>query len=203
MDTLGVLFNDRRYITSPVKMFKYSEKSLTGYVTQFNKKNGMPNGGLLKSKVSRKIFVGVNAGLVKLNYDKDISEADLAGSYAFKFYGLYPLMGINRNVFAKFSFNYFTYRNDYYKKSIPSASFGLRYSALSGFFRPYFEGSIAVASFTKNNRPIDFGFPLIVEAGVNIPIKNNYLTIGASHTPVMVYKLNGYKLWSFNVGMMF
>lgn len=203
LDTLSYLLNDKRFINLPSQAFKYNQKSLSNYVSQYNKKKGIANGGILKSKISRKIFTGINAGLVYLNYDKDIESADLASAYAFKLYGLYPLSGTNRNVFAKFGVNYFTYRNDYYKKSIPSASFGLRYSSISGVIRPYAEASLAVASLNRNNRPIDLGFPMLLEAGVNVPIKDYFLTIGATHTPVFVYQLNGYKLWAFNIGLMF
>jgi hypothetical protein len=203
LDTLGLLLNDRRYVTLPSKTFTYSEKSLSEYVARYNKAKGIANGGLLKSKVSRKIFTGINAGLVTVQYDDLVENTQIGNSLAFKLYGLYPLSGTNRNIFAKFGVNYFTYRNDYYKKSIPSASFGLRYSAISGPFRPYFDGSIAIASMNKNNRPTNFGFPFILEFGANIPVKNHFLTIGASHSPVMVYQLNGYKFWAFNIGMMF
>ncbi len=203
LDTLGLFLNDRRFITTPAKMYKYSEKSLTTFVSQYNKKKGITNGGVLKTKINRKIFTGINAGLVYLNYDPQISDADFSGSYAIKLYGLYALSGANRNIFMKFGVNYFTYRNEFYKKAIPSASFGLRYSSVSGYFRPYAEASLAVASLNRNNRPIDVGFPMLLEVGGNIPIKNFFLTVGATYTPVMVYKLNGYKLWAFNIGVMF
>ncbi len=203
LDTLGYLLNDKRFITQPSKNFTYSQKSLSTYVSLYNKKKGIPNGGLLKSKITRKIFTGINAGVIALNYDNAIDAAAVRSSFAFKLYGLYPLSGMNRNIFAKFAFNYFTYSSNIDKKSIPSASFGLRYSSLSGWFRPYFEGSIAVASMNLNDRPKDVGFPLILEVGANVPIRNYYLTLGISHTPIMVYKLNGYKFWAFNVGFMF
>ncbi|MBL7817576.1 MAG: hypothetical protein JNL70_21400 [Saprospiraceae bacterium] len=203
LDTLGFVFRDKNYLTKPAKEFKYTEKSLSNYVAQYNKKQGVPNGGILKTSVNRKIFTGLSVGLIYLNYDKDIEKADLYGSYAFKFFGLYPLRGVNRNLFAKFGINYFTYRNESLKKSIPSGSFGLRYASVEGSVRPYIEASIGVASFNKNNRPIDVGFPMLIEAGLNIPIRNSFLTISATQTPVMVYKLNGYKLWSFNIGVLF
>lgn len=203
LDTLSYLLEDKRYIKLPSQTFTYNQKSLSSYIGQYNKKTGTPNGGLLKTKVSRKIFTGINAGLVYLNYDENITDANAINGYAFKLYGLYSLSGINRNVFAKFGFNYFTYSNDYYKKSIPSASFGLRYSSITGYFRPFAEASVAVASLNRDNRPVDLGVPLILEFGANVPIKNFYLTAGITHTPIVVYKLNGYKLWAFNVGVMF
>ena len=203
LDTLGYLLDDKRYVSLPSRTFIYSEKNLSNYIGQYNKKKGIANGGLLKTKVSRKIFTGISAGIVALQYDETIRDSKINNSLAFKLYGLYPLSGTNRNVFAKFGFNYFSYRNDYYKKSIPSASFGLRYGAISGIVRPYLEGSLAIASVNKDNRPTDIGFPVILEAGVNVPIKDFFLTIGASATPITVYKFNGYKFWAFNIGVMF
>ena len=203
LDTLGIMLNDKRYITNPTSMYSYTEKNLSYYVRQYNKDIGEPNGGMLKNKISRKIFTGISLGPVNMIYDEDIAKADLAGSYAIKLYGLYPLLGVNKSLYAKFGFNYMTYRNDIYKKSIASASFGLRQVLDKTYIRPYFEGAISLASLNKNNRPIDIGFPLLLEAGVIVPIKNLFLTLSASHTPVVVYKLIGYKLWSFNVGVMF
>jgi hypothetical protein len=203
LDTLGLLLNDRRFITEPAKAFKYSQKSLSNYVVRYNLNKGIANGGLLKSKIDRKIFTGISAGIVALQYDDLITDNKINSSLAFKLYGLYPLSGVNSHVFGKFGLNYFSYQNDYYKKSIPSASFGLRYGTTDGLIRPYFEGSIAVATMNKDNRPFDYGFPFIAEFGVNVPVSHVFLTVGASYTPVMLYKLNTYKFWAFNVGLMF
>ncbi len=202
LDTLAYLLNDKSFYTTKHDM-ALTERKMTRFISQYNKKNGVANGGILKTKIRRKIFTGISLGLIKLGYDEDITDINLTRSYAFKFYGLYPLSGISRNAFAKFGINYFTYRNDFDKKSIPSASFGLRYQMLLGIFRPYFEGSIGIASLNKNNRPINFGFPMILEIGALIPIKDNFITLSISQTPITIYKLNGYKLWSFNVGVMF
>jgi hypothetical protein len=203
LDTLGFLLNDRRYITSPVENFSYTEKSLRTYIGRFNKNEGIPNGGLLKSKVKTKILTGISSGIIGLQYDDVITDSRINSSLAFKLYGLYPLSGVNRNMFAKLAFNYFSYQNEYNKKSIPSISLGLRQGVISGILRPYIEGSIAIASMNRNNKPVDIGFPLLLEIGVNVPIKNSYLTLSATASPIVLYKLNGYKLWGFNVGAMF
>lgn len=203
LDTLGIVLNDKRFLTLPTNRFIYSQRSLSTYVSLYNKKKGIPNGGLLKSKVSRKIFTGINIGILSVDYDDIIEASEMRNSFAFKLYGLFPMSGMDRNIFAKFAFNYFTYSSSYDKKSIPSASFGLRYSGTSGWFRPYFETSIAVASMNVNNRPTDYGFPLILELGANVPIKNYFISASMSRTPILVYKLNGYKFWAFNLGFMF
>lgn len=203
LDTLGYVLNDRRFTKLPSKTFSHSQKSLSSYVMLYNKNKGISNGGLLKSKVSRKIFTGVSVGTLYLQYDDKIKDTKIDNAIGFKIYGLYPLLGTNRNVFAKFGLNYFTYSNDFYKKSIPSASFGLRYSAISGRIRPYIEGSAALSLLNINNRPQRVDFPMLFEGGVNIPVKNFFITAGVTLTPIIAPTLNGYKFAAFNVGILF
>ena len=152
----------------------------------------------------RKVFTGIGVGLVKLTFDKTISDNKVNAPLAFKLYGLYPIvMGGNRHVFAKFGFDYFSYSNDYFKKSIPSGSFGLRYSAISGFIRPYLESSIGIGLPILNNRPQQPSFPLFVETGVNIPVNGTFINVGLTVTPVVGWQSAGYNLIAFNLGLIF
>jgi hypothetical protein len=202
LDTLAYFLNDKTFYTTKSK-FKRSEKTLIFFISQFNKKNDVPNGGILKSRVSSKLFWGANLGIIDLKADDDITDSKATNSVVFKVYALYPLIGINRNVFAKVGFNYFNYQNPDFNKSITSASLGLRYSMLSGFMRPYVEGSISAARLSKNREFVHLGFPLLLEGGVNIPIKNAFITLGANFTPIWGAQLNGYKFWAFHAGLMF
>ncbi|HEY9701944.1 MAG TPA: hypothetical protein V6C58_05840, partial [Allocoleopsis sp.] len=181
----------------------YSESTFIDLISLYNRRNGEPNGGILKTKLVRKIFYGANVGLISLIYDPNISDTKLFSTFAFKAYGLYPLTGVNKNVSAKLAVNYYTYENETYRKAIPSASFGLRLNSITGFFRPYLEGSLGVSALLRNSRPVDFGFPLILEVGGLIPIKDHYLTIGISRTPIVLRKLNGYEFWSYHIGILF
>lgn len=202
LDTLAYFLEDKTYFTTKHN-FKPTEKNLTFALTRYNKKNGIQNGGVLKSEVSKKWFMGVNAGIILLRYDKYIEHAQPNSSFAFKAYGLLPLVGISRSSALKIGYNYFTYRTDDFQRNINSASVGLRYTAHSGFLRPYVEASVAVALQVRNGTSGSIDGPLHLEIGTNIPVKNFFITVGATASPVLLYKLNGYKLWSFNVGIMF
>jgi hypothetical protein len=203
LDTLAYMLNDKKFITMPSKTFKHSEKSLRSYIELYNKRTGIASGGLLKTKVSRKIFTGISVGTLYLQYDDIITDEKIQNPLIFKLYGIYPLSGSNRNIFAKFGLNHFSYNNDSYKRSVQSATFGLRYSSISGAVRPYLEGSLGVALLNINNRPQRVDYPLILEGGLNIPVKNFFITAGVSLTPVIAPSLNGYKLAAFNVGVLF
>ena len=202
LNTLANVLGDKSFFDTNRK-FTYSENSIIGYISQYNKKNGATSNGILKNKMSRKIFMGVDAGFLSLLYDPVISDAKITSTAAINVYGLFPLMGINRSFFGKFGFNYYTYHNDVYEKTIPSASFGLRYATVSGRIRPYFESSIGVSFLTKNNRPTNLGFPLFLEIGALAPVKDKYLTFGITLTPVMLSHFNGYNLLAYHVGVMF
>jgi hypothetical protein len=203
LDTLAYMLNDRTFITLPSKTFKHSEKSLKSYISLYNKRMGIGNGGLLKTKVSRKIFTGISVGTLYLQYDDIIQDEKVRNPLVARLYGLYPLSGTNRNVFAKFGLNYFSYQNDSYKKSVQAGTFGLRYSSISGAVRPYFEGSIGVAILNINNRPKRIDYPMLLEGGLNIPVKNFFITTSLSLTPIIAPSLNGYKFAAFNVGVLF
>ena len=204
LDTLGSMLNNKTFITMPPLTFTNSEKNLRVYISRFNKLKGTPpNGGLLKTRVSRRIFTGMSIGTLYLQEDDRIKDAKVSNGLNLKLYGLYPLLGINRNVFAKFGVNYTTYSNETYKKSITAGTFGLRYSAISGHIRPYMEGSVGAALSNVNNRPDRIGFPVILEGGINIPVKTFFITVGVSLTPILSPSLNGYKFAAFNVGVLF
>ena len=76
----------------------FETKIVNIYNSFYNKQKGIKNGGVLKSKISKKIFTGINVGVVALQYDNVIDAAAVNQSLAFKIYGLYPLSGANRNV---------------------------------------------------------------------------------------------------------
>jgi hypothetical protein len=202
LDTLAYFLNDKTFYTTKSK-FKRSEKTLIAFISQFNKKNDIPNGGILKSQIRSKLFWGVNAGVLNVRFDEDIQSAKVTNSVALKVYGLYPLLGIDRHVFTKVAVNYFNYQRPYFSKSITSASLGLRYSGLSGFVRPYIEGSISAARLTRNREFVHVGLPLVLEAGANIPIQKMFITVGANLTPIWGKQLNGYDFWAFHAGVMF
>ncbi len=202
LDTLAYFLEDKTFVKSKSN-FKPTEKNLTFALTRYNKKNGYQNGGIIKSEVSKKWFWGVNAGIIALGYDQYIEHGQPKATFAFKAYGLLPLVGISRYSALKIGYNYFTYRTDNFQRNINSASVGLRYTAISGFLRPYFEASVAAALQVENGTSGSIDGPLLLELGTNIPIKNFFITVGATASPILLYKLNGYKLWSFNVGIMF
>jgi hypothetical protein len=202
LDTLAYFLNDKTFYTTKSK-FKRSEKNLIAFVSQFNKKNNIPNGGILKSQIRSKLFWGVNVGIINLTFDEDIKDAKVTNSATFKVYGLYPLLGVDRHVFTKFALNYFNYQTPDFNKSITSASLGLRYSGLSGLVRPYVEGSFSAARLTRNREFVHVGLPLQLEAGANIPFQNLFITVGANLTPIWGKQLNGYDFWAFHVGVMF
>jgi hypothetical protein len=202
LDTLAYFLNDKTFYTTK-STFKRSEKTLIAFVSQFNKKNDIPNGGILKSQIRSKLFWGINVGILDVKFDEDIKDAKVTNSATFKVYGLYPLLGIDRHIFTKFALNYFNYQTPDFNKSITSASLGLRYSGLSGLVRPYIEGSISAARLSRNREFVHVGLPLVLEAGANIPIQNLFLTVGADLTPIWGKQLNGYNFWAFHAGLMF
>jgi hypothetical protein len=202
LDTLAYFLNDKTFYTTKSK-FKRSEKTLIAFISQFNKKNDISNGGILKAQIRSKLFWGVNVGVLNIRFDEDIQSAKVTNSIALKVYGLYPLLGIDRHIFTKVAVNYFNYQRPYFTKSITSASLGLRYSGLSGLVRPYVEGSISAARLNRNREFVHVGLPLVLEAGANIPIQNLFLTVGADLTPIWGKQLNGYNFWAFHVGLMF
>ena len=203
LDTLSKMLNDKAFKSKPVNTFDYSESSLKDYVVNHNKKMGVAKGGILKAKVSRRIFTGLNVGFLFVQKDEIIKDSKVTNSLALRGYGLYPMIGFSRNLFARFGVNYFSFTNDVDKKSIFSGTFGLRFSAISGIIRPYLEGSVGAGLMSLNNRPKKFAFPLMFEGGVNIPVKNNFINVGLSVTPILDYQNNGYSFAAFNVGILF
>lgn len=202
LDTLAYFIEDKNFVATQHK-WNPTEKNIAFVLADYNRKKGIRNGGTLKSAVSRKWFTGANAGLIYLRYDKNISKQQPLSSLAFKAYGLLPLTGISRYSALKLGYNYFTYRTETFQRNIHSASLGLRYTAISGYLRTYAEVSVAVALQNLNGTSGSIDGPLLFELGTNIPVKNFFITLGATASPILLYKLNGYKLWSFNVGIMF
>ena len=67
LDTLAIAFKDKKYLEK-AKFYDYTEKNIIAAIVKFNKENGIYNGGILKGEIKKKIFFGVNAGIVSLTW---------------------------------------------------------------------------------------------------------------------------------------
>jgi hypothetical protein len=202
LDTLSYFLEDKNFLSTKQNM-KYTEKTLSYSIREYNKKNGFKNGGILKNEIKRRWFTGLSAGLLYLTYDNVITNSQPNSSFAFRAFGLLPLSGINRNTALKVGLNYYTYQNEVFQRKITSASIGLRYTATSGFVRPYFEASVALALQVRNGSSSSIESPLLAEFGAIVPIKDLFVTVGITASPILLYKLNGYTFWALNLGVMF
>ena len=174
MDTLMLVFDNPEY-NKNIKPFRYSEKMVKVTIADYNRKMGIRSGGFIKSTIPNKYFLGGAIGRMLSIKDDVFDYQKATTSLAGKIYCLMPLVGMNRNVSAKVGINYFTYSNSSDKKDIWSAAFGLRYSALSGWVRPYGEFSLAVSKQYWNRGTHSMIFPSILEAGVLIPVNRSFL----------------------------
>jgi hypothetical protein len=202
LDTLAYFLEDKNFTITKQKM-KYSEKALAYSIRDFNKKNGLKNGGMLKNEIKRKWFTGLNVGLLYLTYDNVIPKTQPTSSFAFRAFGLLPLLGINRNTALKVGLNYHTYQNEVFQRKITSGSIGLRYTAATGLIRTYIEGSLALALQVRNGSSSSVESPMLLELGAIVPVKDLFVTVGITASPILLHKLNGYTFWALNVGVMF
>jgi hypothetical protein len=202
LDTLAYFLEDKSLLTTKKKL-KYSENNIAYTIKEYNKKNGIKNGGILKDEIKRKWFTGLSVGQLYLTYDNIIEKSQPTSTFAFRAFGLLPLSGINRNTSLKVGLNYFTYQNEIFQRKITSGSVGLRYSSVSGIVRPYIEGSISIALQVRNGSSSSIESPFLAEVGAIIPIKDIFATIGITVSPILLTKLNGYTFLALNVGVMF
>ncbi len=202
LDTLALVCNDAEFLKK-LKSFDYSEKKIMATVASYNRMMGVPNSGIVKSKIPRHISFGGSVGKVAWKRDVNFKYESTTYNFAANAYVLMPLSGLNRKASAKIGVNYFVYGNERRSMTILSGSFGLRYATLSGPVRPYFGFSLAISEQFLNNKPYSTLVPTILETGVVIPVREFYLTAGVCLSPVKYSLQNGYQLIAWNVGIIF
>jgi hypothetical protein len=202
IDTIALVCNDANFVKE-LKSFNYSEKKIISVVASYNRKMGTPNGGLIKNKVPKELFYGGGIGKVAWKRDENFRYEQTDYSMAASGYILMPLSGINRNASAKFGVNYFVYGNNRRSLTVFSASLGFRYAALSGIIRPYGGFSLALSEQFVNNKPYSTLVPSILEGGIMVPVRDFYITLGVNLSPLKYSYNNAYKLFAWQVGILF
>jgi hypothetical protein len=202
LDTLALVCNDPNFVKK-LKPFDYSEKKIMATVASYNRLMGVPNSGIVKSKIPHHISFGGSVGKVAWKRDVNFKYESTTYNFAANAYLLIPFSGLNRKASAKIGVHYFVYGNERRSMTILSGAFGLRYAALSGPVRPYLGFSLAISEQFLNNKPYSTLVPTILETGVIVPIRNFYMTAGVCLSPVKYSPQNGYQLIAWNVGIIF
>lgn len=200
LNVLQIVLNDGDRYTK-IEPFKYSENIIIELVKNYNRQNGIKNGGQVGEVIKQRLYFGLNIGSIYILKDEYINPKNSNSPLALNIYVMYPL-GHNRNTFLKLDYNNYSYSAQSTTRSFTSLSIGVRKASLQGAVRPYVGANLAVGYQYLNTFKSTMELSNTIEAGVLIPIKKVNLLLNLTFTPLS-FQQHGYQFVSYSLGVLF